>query len=237
MPVFARIFILAGYAVVLHIPPVYSQTKLIAKTFLTGRYDYTRDTSFIKVDSRYSHNCVYLKKETYAAYQKMYAAALKDGVTLSIISGTRNFNDQHYKWDTKWRDRQFAGIKNAAVKTTKLLQWWSMPGTSRHHWGTDIDMTSMKLDFYRSSKGKKMFAWLTKNAARFGFYQPFSAGRTTGYREEKWHWSYLPLSKIYLREYIKQVSYTDIFGFDGSSTARRLGIIQNWVLGVNPVCK
>ena len=82
-----------------------------------------------------------------------------------------------------------------------------------------------------------MFDWLSKNAARFGFYQPFSAGRTTGYQEEKWHWSYLPLAKIYLHEYIKQVSYADIFGFNGSHTAKELGMIQNWVLGINPECK
>ncbi len=112
-----------------------------------------------------------------------------------------------------------------------------MPGTSRHHWGTDIDMTNMNLSFYKSAAGKKMFNWLTKNAAKFGFYQPFNAGRSTGYQEEKWHWSYVPLSKIYLQEYIKQVSYADIFGFDGSHTAKELGIIQNWVLGINPVCK
>jgi zinc D-Ala-D-Ala carboxypeptidase len=237
MKIFKRIFILTAYVVVLKISAVCAQTTLIAKSFLTGRYDYTRDTSFTKVDRMYSNNSVYLKKETYASYKKMYAAALKDGVKLSIISGTRNFNDQHYKWDTKWRHGQYAGIKNTAVKTTNMLRWWSMPGTSRHHWGTDIDMTNMNLSFYKSPAGKKMFDWLSKNAAKFGFYQPFNAGRSTGYQEEKWHWSYLPLSKIYLREYIKQVSYMDIFGFNGSHTAKELGIIQNWVLGINPVCK
>ena len=236
MPVFARIYILAGI-IMLRITVVYAQHKPITKAFLTGRYDHTSDTSFSKVDSRYSNNCVYLKKETYTAYKKMYDAALKDGVKLSIISGTRSFNDQHYKWDTKWNNSEYAGIKNTAVKATKMVRWWSMPGTSRHHWGTDIDLTNMKLAFYRSAAGIKMFAWLSKNAAKYGFYQPFNAGRTTGYQEEKWHWSYLPLSKIYLHEYVKQVTYADIYGFNGCKSAEQLGVIKNWVLGVNPVCR
>ena len=65
-----------------------------------------------------------------------------------------------------------------------------MPGTSRHHWGTDIDMTDMSVAFYNTRKGKKMYDWMSKNAAKFGFYQPFNANRKDGYQEEKWHWSY-----------------------------------------------
>jgi zinc D-Ala-D-Ala carboxypeptidase len=71
-------------------PAAYSQNTTVTKAFLTGRINYTRDTSFTKVDRKYSDNNVYLKKETYSAYQKMYAAALKDGIRLNIISGTRS---------------------------------------------------------------------------------------------------------------------------------------------------
>jgi LAS superfamily LD-carboxypeptidase LdcB len=231
---FARIF-LAGYAIALSIAQGYSQTP--TKAFLTGHFDYTRDTSFVRVDNKYTTRDIYLKKQTYAAYKKMYAAALKDGVELSIMSGTRSFNDQVYKWELKWHSAEFSGIKNLAAKTTKLLRWWSMPGTSRHHWGTDIDLANIKLAYYKTPPGERMYAWLKANAAKFGFYQPFCAGRCIGYREERWHWSYLPLSKNYLHEYIRQVTYADIFGFDGSKTAEELGVIKNWVQGINPVCK
>ena len=74
---------------------------------------------------------------------------------------------------------------------------------------------------------------MVKNAARFGFFQPFDAGRTEGYQEEKWHWSYLPLAKIYLKEYLSQVSYTDFVGFPGSKAAVELDVIKRQVLAIN----
>lgn len=237
MPFFARIFILTALAIAFFIPPNYAQNRVITKAFLTGRYDYSRDTAFIKVDSRYSERIIYLQKITYRAYVKMYAAALKDGVELSIISGTRSFDDQCYKWGSKWNDPQFAGITNTTERASKLLRWWSMPGTSRHHWGTEIDFTNMQLNYYKTAAGKKMYGWLVKNASKYGFYQPFNAGRSKGYQEEKWHWSYLPLSKLYLEEYIKQITYADIKGFDGCTAAKQLGVFNNWVLAVNEGCK
>lgn len=112
-----------------------------------------------------------------------------------------------------------------------------MPGTSRHHWGTDIDFTNMTIAYFKTPAGKKMYNWLSKNAAKYGFCQPFNANRSGGYREEKWHWSYLPLSKLYVTEYIKQVTYADICGYDGCHAAKELGVFKNWVLAVNPVCK
>jgi len=213
-----------------------AQSK-IGKDFLLGRFDYTKDTSFIKVNGRYADNVTYLQKTTYAAYKKMYAAALKDGIKLNIISGTRSFDNQSSIWKAKWNDPQFAAIENTAARVTELLRWSSMPGTSRHHWGTDMDLVTLQPEYFNTHAGKKMYAWMQKNAATYGFYQPFTADRETGYKEEKWHWSYLPLSKLYLNEYVKQITYTDINGFDGYIAAEEIKAIDNWVLGVNLACK
>jgi len=210
-----------------------AQSADVSKTFLMGRHNYARDTSFIRVASRYSEKNVILKKTAYNAYLKMYNAAAKEGIILTIISGTRSFYEQEAIWERKWADAQAIG--NANVKKTALavLRWSSMPGTSRHHWGTDMDLVSLKSAFYNSDTGKKTYAWLCKNAAKFGFFQPFNAGRTVGYQEEKWHWSYLPLSKIYLKEYLRQVSYADIIGFPGSEAAPQLDVIKSQVLAIN----
>jgi hypothetical protein len=115
-----------------------------------------------------------------------------------------------------------------------------MPGTSRHHWGTDIDINSVEPDYFLTKKGKAEYDWLVKNAARFGFCQPYSpkgADRPNGYEEEKWHWSYMPLSKNFLSQYPTIVSYADIRGFDGDVAAESLKVIDNYVLGVNVDCK
>ncbi|KQC02206.1 M15 family metallopeptidase [Pedobacter sp. Hv1] len=211
----------------------YSQSK----DFLMGKYDYTKDTSFVKVPTQFARSNVYLKKETYQAFLRMRAAAFQSGIDLNIISGTRSFNDQRSKWESKWFASEFAPIKDSQQKVLKLLRWWSMPGTSRHHWGTDLDLNNMKPAYYQTTAGKKLYNWLLNNAPKFGFQQPFCANRTSGYQEEKWHWSYVPLSRNYLKAYIKQVSYADINGFKGAQNAKDLALISNWVLGVNPRCK
>lgn len=208
-----------------------------SKDFLMGKYNYTKDTSFIKVPNQFTRSNVYLKKETYNAFQNMRQAALKAGIVLTIISGTRSFHDQRYKWELKWRNSEFANIKNVKQKATKLLRWWSMPSTSRHHWGTDIDLNNMKVAYYRTIEGKKLYNWLVVNAPKYGFHQPFTANRPNGYQEEKWHWSYVPLSVKYVRAYLKQVSISDISGFLGFNAAKDVDVIKNWVLAVNPRCK
>jgi D-alanyl-D-alanine carboxypeptidase len=214
-----------------------SGKSTISKDFLLGRYNYRTDTSFIRVPAAYSQSTVYLKKETYHAFLKMRQAAAKDGITLDIISGTRSFYDQVSKWDTKWYNSEFAGIRNQQQKVISLLRWWSMPGTSRHHWGTEVDLTNMKLSFYKNKAGIKMYNWMVLHAHEYGFRQPFTANRPTGYQEEKWHWSYVPLSKTYLREYVRTITYADITGCHGSSVAANIGLIKNWVEAVNPECK
>lgn len=214
-----------------------AQTTGIAKSFLMGRHNYAHDTSFVKVAAKYSDKSIILKKATYNAYLKMYAAAAKEGVVLNIVSGTRSFYEQEAIWERKWNDAQAMNNSNAKNIALAVLRWSSMPGTSRHHWGTDMDLVSLKAAFYRSALGIKTYAWLCKNAAKYGFYQPFDAGRAEGYQEEKWHWSYLPLAKIYLQEYVKQVTYADINGFKGAPTAAQLNVIKNKVLAINLACK
>ena len=80
---------------------------------------------------------------------------------------------------------------------------------------------------------------MIRNASDFGFCQPYTAfgsQRQGGYEEEKWHWSYKPLSAGYLQAYKRLVSYDDIGGFDGWETARQIGVIENYVLKVDPLC-
>ncbi len=44
-----------------------------------------------------------------------------------------------------------------------------------------------------------IYKWLVKYAGKYGFGQPYTSGRDSGYNEEKWHWSYLPLAKQFLQ--------------------------------------
>ncbi len=214
----------------------HSQTA-VSKSFLLGKIDYAADTSFIKVGSLYANKTIYLNKEVYKSYRKMYDAALKDNVKLNILSGARNFNYQKNIWETKWNSAEYTKYKDPLTRAKNILKWSSIPGTSRHHWGTDIDLVSLNSSFFSTDTGKKVYDWLRNNASKYGFFQPYTAGRNSGYQEEKWHWSYVPLSKIYLAEYLKQVSCNDISGFLGAQHIIDLDVIANYVAAVNVECK
>jgi hypothetical protein len=59
---------------------------------------------------------------------------------------------------------------------------------------------------------------------------------SAGYNEERWHWSYTPLSKPFLQQYRENFTDTDIQGFQGSETARSLQVVQNYVSGIRASC-
>ena len=124
----------------------------------------------------------------------------------------------------------------------KIMLWSSMPSTSRHHWGTDIDINGFDTYFNGTNeKANKEYEWLQNNAHKFGFCQVYSekkeGGRTTGYNEEKWHWSYMPIANQLLEDYKKLITYSDIKDFSASELAKELNIIEEYVLGISTTCK
>ena len=115
-----------------------------------------------------------------------------------------------------------------------------MPSTSRHHWGTEVDLNAFRNDWFNHDKGLKLFKWLEKNAASYGFHRPYTKKdekRPNGYNEEKWHWSYTPLSIPMLRDASLTLNDSKITGFSGSETALQIGVVKNYILGVNESCR
>lgn len=212
------------------------QEGRITKDLLLGKIHYEQNPDFVKVQPPHTDRSLYLLREVNEAFTRMYKAALQDDVKLHILTAARPFYAQKTKWEEKWELPEYQTFKGAA-RARHLLRYWSMPGTSRHHWGTEIDLNSMKLTYYQTPIGKKTYDWLQKNASRFGFYQPYTKqdeSRPYGYCEEKWHWSYKPLAQIFLQKYLELVSVEDIQGFKGAYTAQELNIIEKWVKGINP---
>ena len=90
----------------------------------------------------------------------------------------------------------------------KILHWSALPGTSRHHWGTDLDvfdpdaLGTEKLqlepwEYAEHGPFAKLNQWLDDHAARFGFYRCYADSATSGVAIEPWHFSYAPLSQAY----------------------------------------
>ncbi len=210
--------------------------KYLNKVFVLGKFDYKKHEEFEKVGSIYASKTMYLNKEAYKAFIKMFNMAKQDGVDLKIISGTRTFYEQKGIWERKWK--KYKNLKPLR-RAKKILEYSSMPTTSRHHWGTDIDINNLNNSYFEKGKGKKEYQWLLKNANNYGFYQVYTnkkQGRT-GYNLEKWHWSYMPLAAMYLRYYNTNITYKDICCFKGDSLSKQANMIRDYVNGISKKAK
>ena len=214
---------------------------------LIGKIQPGKDTSFAKIAQQYTTKSgIYMRKEAYAAFKKMHAAAKADGVNLKIVSATRPFWSQMGIWERKWTGATRVEGQNLATevpdvkeRALKILRFSSMPGTSRHHWGTDIDLNNLNNSYFATGTGKKMYDWLVANASTYGFcqvYSPKDEKRPDGYQEEKWHWSYIPVSKKLTNLYKEKIKNGDIKGFEGAESAEMIDVVQKYVLGINQDC-
>ena len=216
----------------------------IEKVWLLGHLDYKKDRRFIRVPKAYTKKtALYLHRESYAAFRRLHSAARKEGITLEILSGARSFKEQKWIWERKWKrlsSKKKGGREASLARAKKILEYSSIPGTSRHHWGTDLDLNSLQNSYFKKGEGKRLYRWLRQNARNFGFCQVYtkkSKMRPHGYNEESWHWSYLPLARPLARAYLKRILYDDIKGFLGAESAKELNIIRHYVDGVDPSCK
>jgi LAS superfamily LD-carboxypeptidase LdcB len=208
----------------------------ITKDFVLGKYDYKSDSTFIKINLPYSTKELYLNIQVSNAFLNLYDAAKADGIEIKIISGTRNFEEQKVIWEHKWKKHQNIEPLERALK---ILEYSAMPSSSRHHWGTDIDINSLNNSYFHSGKGLETYEWLKTYANDFGFHQVYTKKDEyrTGYNLEKWHWSYLPLASKYLEFYNKRIINDDINAFSGYEQAQKVMIIKDYVNGISKKAK
>lgn len=215
--------------------------------FLMGKYNPDTHPDFTAIDEKYASRAgMYMQKAAYNAFLDMYKAAEEEGIILTIRSAARNFEHQKRIWEEKWYGERLSAGKNAyetysdpVDRARNILLYSAMPGTSRHHWGTDIDLNSFDNAWFEEGEGKKLYDWMLEHAPRFGFCQPYTAfneQRKTGYQEERWHWSYHPLSVDMTMDAKTLIRDEMISGFSGAETAREIGIVENYILGIHPDC-
>lgn len=160
-----------------------------------------------------------LQRDALEAFLAMREAAAHEGFDIAIASAFRDFAAQQRIWDMKFRgerplyDAQGNVRDHAALKPLELIEaiacWSAVPGASRHHWGTEIDVIDRAAvpEGYRvrllpseTEAGgifHRMHQWLDENMALYGFYRPYRTYRG-GVFPEPWHLSYAPVSTIAL---------------------------------------
>tara|TARA_B110000090_G_scaffold81730_1_gene92929 strand:- start:270 stop:998 length:729 start_codon:yes stop_codon:yes gene_type:complete len=153
-----------------------------------------------------------LIKEAADAYIKMKVAAAKDGFELKVVSSYRSFDRQLAIWNRKFEINSKEGM-DPLENIKKITEYSTIPGTSRHHWGTEIDLISAqpKVDgdvllanlFEGEGPYAALKSWMDANANSYGFFLAYPKDSLRkGFQYEPWHYSYKPKSKYFLKNYL-----------------------------------
>ena len=144
--------------------------------------------------------------------------AKREGFDLRIVSAHRSFEYQKLLWNAKAQGQRpicdsvgeplDSSLLSPRELVLSILRWSALPGTSRHHWGSDIDVidgNALPQDYTVKLIPEEVVPegifgpfhrWLDKKISEgesFGFYRPY-ARDLGGIAPEKWHLSYAPLS-------------------------------------------
>ena len=194
-----------------------------------------------------------LEKNTYYAYKKMEKAAKKDGINLKIVSAYRGYERQKFIWNKKYKKFTEENLLKPMQAINEIIRFSTIPGTSRHHWGTEIDIIdenySEEINVLMSSKFEKegiffkIKNWLNLNSEKFGFYITYDNNpERKGFEHEPWHYSYAPISKKMLSIFKKsdlkklivkdEINGSDFFSDDFIEKYKR-----EYILDINPLLK
>lgn len=162
-------------------------------------------------------------REAVAPFMRLRADAAEAGFDLRILSGFRSFERQLSIWNGKARGERpvldgesrpldIGGLSDWEISLA-ILRWSALPGASRHHWGTDVDVydAAAKPEGYEIElvpaevEAGGMFgalhAWLDERIAAdraFRFFRPYDEDRG-GVAPERWHLSWAPVATEWTR--------------------------------------
>jgi LAS superfamily LD-carboxypeptidase LdcB len=156
-----------------------------------------------------------LHHEVVAPYLAMRAAAAAEGIDLVAFSTFRDFDRQLAIWNGKFRGERpmldrtgrslSVGGLSPAERVSAILWWSALPGTSRHHWGTDFDVMDVAslpagyrvqvvpAEYGPQGPFARLTDWLDAHMHDFGFFRPYATDRG-GVAPEPWHLSYAPVA-------------------------------------------
>lgn len=217
-----------------------NQIPILTAALLTGRDDNFIDHASLE---RPVH------RDLVAPWRRLVQDARAAGFEPAIASGYRDYARQLVIWNAKAAgERPVLDSAGAALDIATLdawslaqaiLRWSALPGASRHHWGTDIDIYDRAAvsDDYRVQLTPEEVAddgpfgplhrWLDERiaaGASHGFFRPYDRDRG-GVAPERWHLSYAPTAARYQRQLAAR---TLLEGLDSPALALRDAVVQHW---------
>ena len=192
----------------------------------------------------------------------LQAAAASTGFDLCIASSFRDFNRQSAIWNAKFSNKRVVLNKaQQAVelnslsdieKCTAIMLYSALPGASRHHLGTDLDIFDKSAvsgdyvlqltpdEYQHGGPFAKLSQWLDTHLEEFGFYRPYQHD-LGGVAPELWHISHIAQSEQLMSHLSLEVLHncikeSNLFGKDAILT-HLPALYERFVLNVSPPAK
>lgn len=202
--------------------------KQINFEILTGR----SETHLSEYENLFVHSKLVLN------FEKLKRLAEDEiGASLAIVSGFRSFERQLLIWNEKFNGIRKVKNEHGTVlnlesmseleKIKSIMRFSAIPGASRHHWGSDIDVydselldiADVELTPKEVEKGGVFFElhdWLTNKIdlnESYDFYRPYNED-LGGIYPEAWHLSLKTLSQDYYQAYTLDIFKQNIHESD-----------------------
>jgi LAS superfamily LD-carboxypeptidase LdcB len=198
-----------------------------------------------------------LHRDVVEPFAALRAAAAREGMDIRVFSAFRDFAAQLSIWNRKFSgQRPLFGRDGSLLQYASLdrdelieaiLSWSALPGASRHHWGSDIDVFDaaavapdyrvqlLPEEYAEGGPFAELDRWLDENAVRFGFFRPYDRDRG-GVHPEPWHISHaatsLPaLDRLSPQLIAEALQAGDVLGID-AVLERLENIFRRYVVNV-----
>ena len=192
----------------------------------------------------------------------LQSAAASAGFDLCIASSFRDFNRQSAIWNAKFSNKRVVLNKaQQAVelnslsdieKCTAIMLYSALPGASRHHLGTDLDIFDKSAvsddyelqltpdEYQHGGPFAELSQWLDTHLAEFGFYRPYQHD-LGGVAPELWHISHIAQSEQLMSHLSLEVLHncikeSDLLGKDAILT-HLPALYERFVINVSPPAK
>lgn len=214
------------------------------------------DAHLVAIQNHYLHTNIV---NDFVALQSAAASA---GFDLCIASSFRDFNRQSAIWNAKFSNKRVVLNKaQQAVelnslsdieKCTAIMLYSALPGASRHHLGTDLDIFDKSAvsddyelqltpdEYQHGGPFAELSQWLDTHLAEFGFYRPYQHD-LGGVAPELWHISHIAQSEQLMRHLSVEVLHncikeSDLLGKNAILT-HLPALYERFVLNVSPPAK
>lgn len=177
-----------------------------------------------------------LHHEVVSPWTSLKEAAKEAGFNLTIASSFRSFERQQVIFNEKLQGlRKVSDINGSPIELDSLsdeeklhavMLFSALPGASRHHWGTEVDVYDPSLltdgnrlqlepwEYLEHGPFHSLSVWLKRHANDYGFYFPYDKYRG-GVAHEPWHISFFPIAnqcmaKLTPKAYLDALASTDL---------------------------